>query len=80
MYVSFYLHLSKFIGSAHLCYIYLDSLTSQARLIPREWILSSISITVQACAEDLYETHTHKLYCFFVQNGLRLPLVSLSNH
>ena len=32
--VSFYLHLSKYIDSDHLCYIYLASFTSPARSIP----------------------------------------------
>ena len=51
--VSFYLDLSKYIDSDHLCYIYLASFTSPARLIPGESILSSMSITVQAYAKDL---------------------------
>ena len=33
VYVSFYLHLSKYINSDHLCYIYLASFTSPARNI-----------------------------------------------
>ena len=45
MYVSFYLYLSKHIDSDHLCYFYLPTFSSPARLFPGESILSSISIT-----------------------------------
>ena len=48
-------HISKYIDSDHLFYIYLASFTSPARLIPGESIPSSISISIQACAKDLYE-------------------------
>ena len=54
--MSFYLHLSKYIDWDHLYYIYLASFTGPARTIPWLSILSSISIIVQACAKDLYET------------------------
>ena len=43
------------IDSDHLCYIYLASYSSPAE-IPGKSILSSISITVQACANDLNKT------------------------
>ena len=47
MYVSFFLHISKYFYSDHLHYFYLSP-------IPEKLILSSISITIQACAKDLY--------------------------
>ena len=43
------------IDSDHLCYIYLASYSSPAE-IPGKSILSSISITVQAWANDLNKT------------------------
>ena len=46
----------------NLCYIYLASFTSPARPIPRESILSSISITVRACAKDLYKIAIHPIH------------------
>ena len=70
MCVSFYLHLSKYFDSDHLCYIYLASFTSPARLIPIESILSSIRITVQAWAKDLYKTNMTFALCYFVLKSL----------
>ena len=54
LYVSFYLQLSKYIDSDHLCYIYLVSLLAQQSYL-QNLILSSISFTIQACGKDLHE-------------------------
>ena len=54
------------IDSDHLCYIYFASFTSTERLIPGESILSSISITVQACAKDLCKYVTYSRQFSFV--------------
>ena len=57
-----YLHLSKYIDSDHLCYINIASFTSPERSIPWYSRLSSISITIQACAKNLYEKRTLEFY------------------
>ena len=73
LYVSFYLHLSKYIDSDHLCYIYLASFTSPARSISWLSILSSISITVQACVKDLYESWHSIFRDFLFLNVFSVP-------
>ena len=66
-----YLHLCKYIDSDHLCYIYLASYPSiiyaltmkdNHTIISRESLLSSISITFQACAKDLYGRWIDTIY------------------
>ena len=64
LYVSYYLHLSKYIDTVHLCYIYLASFTSPVDLSQGKSILSSISITLQSCAKDLYEKMFVNVFLF----------------